>query len=919
MSGSGCCDCCVGIAAETPVTIANRPGLSQIAYRVGDWAQFKSSMLDLLSTLPSLVRLKTRSDDDFTIALLDSFAVICDILTFYSERGANEHYLGTATDIISMQELAKLVGYKPAPGVAAGTVLAITVQSPPPQLPGSPAQIPAPLLVPPIVPVTAGLQAQSVPDPGQQPVTFETVEDIQARWSWNALSVRTTLPVAAVQANTNPDHLRLQGLLGSISTGDWLLVVINQGQYVGLNRVATVTLDNATRTTLVTFDGGSSDPQTVADPSASTAPPTLAGALGDAVLEGAVLGQYWSDQTQLVANATQLQWPIQQLEDNINALNTTPPPSFPPPAIQVFRMGVRASLFGHNAPFYGTLPSYTPVGSAPLTTVLPDWDTTPATVSSDSKGSWSSGLISLDQVYTALVNGGWVVVQAPNLTPQFAQITRAAAVSRTGFLLSGRVTQLQLANSGTLPPLGNFPIRTTSVLGSTDQYTVAAEPVAPVSGSTLQLASAQLGLQVGQKIVLTGSVEGQTGRVASELHTIQALSLVNGYTWLELDSDLAQEYDPPSVTLNANVAAATHGQTKTEILGSGAGGATYQQFVLKQPPLTYVSAPTPTGVASTLQVQVNGVLWTQTPWLAGQDATAQVFTTSLDTQDNTIVEFGDGSENGARLPTGQNNVTATYRQGIGSVGNLRAGQITTLLTRPTGVQAVINPVPATGGGDPDSAASARGNVPVTTRALDRIVSLEDVGDFARASASIAKATAVWTWNGRRQVACVTVSGPAGAAVDPTSDQFKNLQQAMIASSDGTFPIVLCTYLSVTFTVGATLTVDPTLDSTVVVSAAKAALAAAFGFDARAFMQPVYRSEVFAVLQAVPGVIALTVDSFGYSDGSSQPASSTACCQNDTLVANAPGISGANLTGAQLLTLESGLLPNIVAATGTLSS
>jgi hypothetical protein len=104
------------------------------------------------------------------------------------------------------------------------------------------------------------------------------------------------------------------------------------------------------------------------------------------------------------------------------------------------------------------------------------------------------------------------------------------------------------------------------------------------------------------------------------------------------------------------------------------------------------------------------------------------------------------------LPSGQNNVTATYRQGIGSAGNVRPGQITTLLTRPPGLQGVINPVAAGGGGDPESIESGRRNVPVAMRAVDRIVALEDVRDLARASATIHKAEAVWAWDGRLRVA-----------------------------------------------------------------------------------------------------------------------------------------------------------------------
>ena len=61
--------------------------------------------------------------------------------------------------------------------------------------------------------------------------------------------------------------------------------------------------------------------------------------------------------------------------------------------------------------------------------------------------------------------------------------------------------------------------------------------------------------------------------------------------------------------LNANVARATHGETKAEVLGSGDGSKAFQKFVLKQKPLTYVSAATPTGLETTLKVRVNDVLW----------------------------------------------------------------------------------------------------------------------------------------------------------------------------------------------------------------------------------------------------------------------------------------------------------------------
>src|SRR5438132_8804707 len=127
------CGCCEGIAAETPLRIENRPGLSAIAYRVGAHAQFKETLHARLSASgqPALAGFTTRDSDDFSIALLDAWATVGDVLTFYQERIANEAYLRTATERLSVLELARLIGYQLRPGVAAATYMAFTLEDAP--------------------------------------------------------------------------------------------------------------------------------------------------------------------------------------------------------------------------------------------------------------------------------------------------------------------------------------------------------------------------------------------------------------------------------------------------------------------------------------------------------------------------------------------------------------------------------------------------------------------------------------------------------------------------------------------------------------------------------------------------------------------------------------------------------------------
>ena len=132
--GASCrCGCCAGVAVEAPLAIENRPGLGEIAYRIGTHARFMQTMVSRLSG-GDLVRagLRTRQSDDFSVALCDGCASIVDVLTFHHERVANEAFFRTATERESIVELSRLIGYALRPGVAASTYLAFTIEEPQP-------------------------------------------------------------------------------------------------------------------------------------------------------------------------------------------------------------------------------------------------------------------------------------------------------------------------------------------------------------------------------------------------------------------------------------------------------------------------------------------------------------------------------------------------------------------------------------------------------------------------------------------------------------------------------------------------------------------------------------------------------------------------------------------------------------------
>src|SRR5262245_4751356 len=113
------CGCCQPAAPLTPLTVDNLPGLSALAYRIGSYASFRESMLEAISRSPELASLATRQGDDYAITVIDLWAAVADVLTFYHERYANEFFLRTAQQPESIRRIARLLDYRPRPGVAA--------------------------------------------------------------------------------------------------------------------------------------------------------------------------------------------------------------------------------------------------------------------------------------------------------------------------------------------------------------------------------------------------------------------------------------------------------------------------------------------------------------------------------------------------------------------------------------------------------------------------------------------------------------------------------------------------------------------------------------------------------------------------------------------------------------------------------
>ncbi len=872
------CGCCDGLTVETPVAIENRPGLSAIAYRIGTHSRFKASLLARLSAadLPALRDLKTRDPQDFTIALLDAWAMVADVLTFYQEQIANEAYVRTATERRSLQSLAELVGYQPRPGVAASTYLAFTVDDSDPALQ--------------VAPVESGTKVQSIPAPGERPQIFETIERIAARPEWNAMRPRLTQPHPMLSSGTQT--LTVKGVASNLAPGDSILLVTGSGRSDrDVRRIQRIHINATAQTTQIDLVDDPPDPPPFVIVYLAVAQFfTLSRPLNNDIVKTQVLNQRWR-QADLSALAKVQQWSLRALTLNINSqINSQVARRDLPTTTGAFAFRQRAAVFGHNAPKYDDLP--------PNTRPLGNWEGRTLKEEAGITGAITPqtlGRVDLDSVNPRVLTGSWVVLESPNYR-QVYQVQDNSELSRSGFTLSAKVTRLRLEHAA---DFNHFTLRDTTVLAQSERLTLVELPIAePVQGNHLVLDRLYLELQVGRPVVISGEREDLEGVEASEVVILAEVIFNNGYTELTFQTSLQHRYVRTTVTVNANVAIATHGETKTEVLGSGNASLAFQQFSLHHLPLTYTSAATATGAVPTLQIYVNGLQWQEVSTFYGHGPEERIYRIRPGEAGTTTVQFGNG-RTGARLPTGQENVQAVYRQGMGEAGLLQEKQLSLLLTRPLGIRSVSNPIAPANAADPETLEEIRANAALTIRTLNRIVSLQDYEDFARAFTGVAKALATWTWDGRQRGVFVTVAGVQGSTIEPTSLLYQNLLTAMQQAGDSLVPLDVKTYRPAFFLLSGKLKIDPVYQTPDVLAQVEQALRQAFGFATRQFGQPVAASEVMWVIQQVKGVIAVDLDQLYRTDaplkdqGTLQP----------LLLASAPQAGTDTAIAAELLLLD----------------
>jgi hypothetical protein len=942
------CGCCNGITQQTPVAIVNRPALPAITYRVGTYASFLASMEAALSgsTLPALAGLRTRSSSDFSIALLDAWAEVLDILTFYTERLANEAFLATAIEGRSVFELARLVGYKPSPGVSASTILAFSLAT----APGSPA----------IVPIPAGTRVQSIPGPGQSPQVFETSSALTATIASNAIPAAKVLPW---QLNGDDTSTWIAGTANNIQVGNLLMFIAAPNRIPTLNgpaavvNVTAVTPNTASGNTLITWDqalptgfglfnAGQTEvclyvfrtkaalygvnapwPGIFASTVLSQIPGAPSGATSDwnwKYTEGSLQinldGSYAGLSPAAsgpTATANQSQWlaligPSNQHPENPVIFQIASVSESNPALYALSAKTTQLTLSGGLVLNPGYYEGIDHVYDLPLGWLVGETRATTAYVGSQL-------LTFADLPITApSLSTAYPFVLAPGMiVPTYGQaimlaglqtIADNAPIGVSGLRVRIAPT-LALSGSAASRPTGGFtPAGATGALAVSPNQPFLIDAFPPITDSSIP----------GNLLWAVLTVTGQPGTLsmpstpssfqlqpsatgdplAGEAAVVTAATVNGATTSLALEAPLQRLYDTATLNVNANAVEASHGETMMEVMGSGDATNPALQIQLKQSPLTYTSASTSSGVQSTLQVRVNNLLWNEVPNFLASAPRDRVYVTRPNSSGGPTVQFGDGI-GGSRTPTGTSNIQAKYRRGIGIAGMVAAGQLTQPLDRPQGLQTVTNPGPATGGADPATPADAQTSAPLPTLTLSRVVSLEDYQNFALAFAGISMALATFTWFGTTRGIFLTLAGEGGKQLSAGDQVVQNLMQAFRTYGLPNMPVLPVTYTPRNFEVGLQVLVDtPTYDPTVVVPQIWQALAAAFAFGQLAPGQGVAASAILQIAQQIPGVVAVNLTALNKSGAGGPPAN--LLCASGPVPATT---SGTPAQGAEVLLLD----------------
>jgi hypothetical protein len=256
--------------------------------------------------------------------------------------------------------------------------------------------------------------------------------------------------------------------------------------------------------------------------------------------------------------------------------------------------------------------------------------------------------------------------------------------------------------------------------------------------------------------------------------------------------------------------------------------------------------------------------WSPSYDLLSSAPTDAAFVVEMDDDRRAHLRFGDGVLGLA--PVAGQTLTATYRVGNGSAGNVGVDSLAHVVSANAALMGAANPLPGRGGTDPELLDAVRLAAPQVFHDTDADVTTAEFARLAETYPDVARAAASLEWTGSWHTLFIGVDRASGGPVD---DAFKaGLASFLESDRIAGWEVEIGPLRYVGLDIAMTVTLAPTASRGQV----EAGLEAAFsnrdlpgggrGFFQPAnftFGQPVYLSRVIAAALAVPGVVAVDLD------------------------------------------------------------
>src|SRR5262245_11621043 len=811
-----CCPCDEFKSPGKPEIAAGLPALPR---QLAGFVEYRLAMLRDIPLHPALSQWRARAGDDLGIMLLEMWAYALDILAFYDERIANETYLRTAVLRPSLRKLVELIGYQPRPALAASVVLGAIAD-------GNR-----------IVKLPPGTGFRSDAFDGEPPQVFET----EVEHTIHRLKNQWTL--GPVREETVSDRLLLEAGTARLTRDQIVVFVWPVFQAEGTSSVATGFRLGQRR--------------------------SFGSAAGKVVVAKKVEARAGQSYVELTVEPAPRINPKVRLAD-VRALSPTLSAAL---TVQdtaivggaIFQTSTQSGVGQFGQATDPTRKAAQLAGAAFRTSTQSGVGQSGVGFTNSSQNSGQSSIIKLDAVYRQIQQGARILISRRSEFRLF-EVDLASEVEET---VPGQatipVTALEI--SPALPPEWQSALRSLTVhfnlldVGrltrvaktalSPDDFALPGLPieglVEPIPESINKPSSLLLRDAVDNGVFADGTVdinERGEGRVSLAPNTPPFTPGLRA-----------------PVTVYGNPLRATRGESVfDEVLGSGDASQSFQSFALGKKPLTYINDLAATnGRRSTLEARVNAIKWREAPSFFGVGPDDEVYIVRLNDEGESVVTFGDGIT-GARLPTGVENITATYRFGAGAA-KPPAGAISQLARPVEGLRRVVNPVAAGGGADADQPKDIRKNAPNSALILGRAVSIADFEALAREFGGVINAHAEWAWDESRQRAVVMVW-----FISDGGDIAKELRAFLIGQADPNTPLVAVQAQARPSQLVIDLEIDPRFKREIVARQVKDALTnpdtSILALENIQIGQPLFRSRIFDIALSVEGaqsIRGMTVD------------------------------------------------------------